>query len=137
MSTETAEAVLSRLAIVMETKTDRALAAALGVSPTTFSSWKSRNSPPYEKCVDIAQEHGVSLDWLLTGRGEMLLSGEVIEPCSPISPREQALLEMFKTLSDEDQREIFRGAEEKKRLMELERRVEELSSALADGKKLA
>lgn len=98
---------------------------------------RGEREPNAEALGALSVQLGISADWLLTGRGKMLLSAEVTEPCLPISPREQALLEMFKTLSEDDQREIFRGAEEKKRLAELEKRVEELSSALADGKKLA
>lgn len=53
------------------------------------------------------------------------------------SPREQALLALWRELDEDAQREIQRAAEEKKRLNTLEQRVSELEAVVAAGKRLA
>lgn len=130
--------VLERLALVLGTKTGNQLAEALGVSPQTISSWKSRESVPYAQCVDVAREKGVSLDWLLTGEGPMLRS-EVgrAAPANAESPREQALLALWRELDEDAQRDIQSAAEEKKRLKDLEQRLQELEAVVAVIKRLA
>ncbi|SFB30250.1 hypothetical protein [Azotobacter beijerinckii] len=56
---------------------------------------------------------------------------------SEISPREQAILELFRSLGEDDQREIQDAAAEKKRLTAIEQRLEELAAAVADIKRPA
>lgn len=64
--------VLNRIKEHFGLKSNAKLAAFLGIAPTTLSSWYSRDTFDldiiYSKCVDL------NLDWLLTGRGTMLLS---------------------------------------------------------------
>lgn len=55
----------------------------------------------------------------------------------PANPRERAILELYRALDDDAQREIHSAAEEKKRLKVLEQRVQELESVVADIKRLA
>lgn len=129
MRISSSEEVLARLAHVMGVKTDRALADALDVSPTTFSSWKSRDSIPYEKCVHVASTKGISLDWLITGVGDMRRGA--VPGLVPETPREEAVLALFRELTEGEQREIQQAVEEKKRLREVERKLAEMSAALA------
>lgn len=64
--------VLNRIKEHFGLKSNAKLAAFLGIAPTTLSSWYSRDTFDldiiYSKCV------GINLDWLLTGRGTVLLS---------------------------------------------------------------
>lgn len=64
--------VLNRIKEHFGLKSNAKLAAFLGIAPTTLSSWYSRDTFDldiiYSKCV------GLNLDWLLTGRGTVLLS---------------------------------------------------------------
>lgn len=124
--------VLDRLKRVTGTDTDTGLADALGVSPQTLSSWKVRDSIPYSICVSLAQERNVSLDWLLIDQGAMLRGVEVREtaPFTQQDPRETAVLAVFRSLSEDDQRFIQHAAEEKKRLRDLEQRLQDLSRQL-------
>ncbi|WGG23330.1 hypothetical protein N5O83_12230 [Ectopseudomonas oleovorans] len=80
----------------------------------------------------------MSLDWLLYGEGTMH-RGEAgqVERGAAESPREQALLALWRELDEDAQREIQRAAEEKKRLNTLEQRVSELEAVVAAGKRLA
>ena len=67
MSSHLFTAVLARLKLLTGSDTDVQLARALAVSPQTLSSWKVRDSIPYSLCIDLARQHGCSLDWLLLG----------------------------------------------------------------------
>ncbi|MET1080292.1 MAG: helix-turn-helix domain-containing protein [Pseudomonas sp.] len=141
MNNKSTAAVLARLKLVTECTSDTSLAEALGVSPQTLSSWKSRDSVPYSFCVDVASAKGVSLDWLIMGEGPQQ-RGETLEyPQGSeklhTTPREDALLALFRELPENQQREIQSAAEEKKRLRDIEQRLNELIAALADIKRPA
>ena len=51
-----------------------------------------------------------------------------------LTPKERALLELFKELSDKDQREIYQDAEQKKHMSDLERELKELKSIVEQQK---
>ena len=48
---------------------DRDLSRKLGQSPSAAGNWRARGTVPYSHCVSVALELGLSLDWLLLGRG--------------------------------------------------------------------
>lgn len=117
---------------------DSQLCEATGTNRQTMGNWRSRNSVPYTLCVSVAEERGVSLDWLLTGEGAMLRGeADPVPKASVSNPQEEAILALFRSLEEADKREIQRAAEEKKRLSSLEQRVSELEAVVADGKRLA
>lgn len=72
MKTFSSKEIIERLKIGLELSSDNALADTLGVSKTTLSNWKSRNSLDFPLVFSLC-EH-ISLDWLLTGEGNMLKS---------------------------------------------------------------
>ncbi|UVJ46626.1 helix-turn-helix domain containing protein [Pseudomonas sp. LS1212] len=133
MSSKGSAAVLARLKLITDSKTDMALSIILGISPQTLSSWKGRESIPYAICIDIAEQHGISLDWLLTGTGPRLREDH--QASSPIAPDnaswEIELLNQLRALSEVDKHSIQLAVQEKKRILDLERRLEALTSALA------
>ncbi|MNG01787.1 helix-turn-helix protein [compost metagenome] len=51
--------------------------------------------------------------------------------------QEKAMLELFRSLGEAGKREIQSAAEEKKRLMDVEQRLKDLTEALADSKRPA
>mgnify|MGYP003497617756 FL=1 len=131
-------AVLARLKVMTNSDTDTALSKALGISPQTLSSWKIRDSIPYALCVSLARERGISLDWLLTGEGTMLRGA--VAPANDTTgsnPQEEAILVLFRALEETDRREIQSAAEEKKRVRDIERRLKDLTEALAATKRPA
>lgn len=125
--------MLARLKLITDSKTDTALSITLGISPQTLSSWKGRESIPYAICIDIAEQHGISLDWLLTGTGPRLREDHRASP--PIAPDnapwEIELLNQLRALSEVDKLSIQLAVQEKKRILDLERRLEALTSTLA------
>ena len=60
--------ILARLRRRLGASNDRDLAAQLGVSTSTLSSWRQRNSMPYSFCVEVALAEKFSLDWLILGQ---------------------------------------------------------------------
>lgn len=63
-----ADAVIDRLKQTMRVQSDVDLAAALKISKSTVSTWRSRGRVPYPEVVKVAVDRGASIDWLLTGR---------------------------------------------------------------------
>lgn len=138
MHKKTLDAVLERLMTVFSVDSDSELARKLGVNRQTLGSWRSRKSIPYALCVNVSESEGVSLDWLLTGEGSMLRAGsEAVTETAAINPQEEAILELFRSLGEAGRREIQIAAEEKKRLMDVEQRLKDLTEILADTKRPA
>lgn len=56
-------------------KTDTAVADLLEMGQSAFAERKRKGSIPYEELVVFCNKEGISLDWLLTGRGPMKHDG--------------------------------------------------------------
>lgn len=133
MGKKSAADVLDRLQIALGVTNDSQLCERTGTNRQTMGNWRSRSSVPYSLCVDIAEEYGVSLDWLLTGTGSIHRAGEEISLGEAgKGSREKAFLSVFRALGEDDQRDVQRVAEERKRVRDIEQRVAELTAALAD-----
>ncbi|WLI47910.1 hypothetical protein PSH84_14185 [Pseudomonas beijingensis] len=74
----------------------------------------------------------------MTGEGSMFHGsvGEVAQ-AQAANKQEEAILELFRSLGEAGKREIQSAAEEKKRLMDVEQRLKDLTEALADTKRPA
>lgn len=138
MNKTSLDAVLDRLMKVFSVDNDSELARKLHVNRQTLGSWRSRQSIPYALCVNVSDTVGISLDWLLAGEGPMLRNAPETNPTPALTdPREEAMLELFRSLGEAGKREIQSAAEEKKRLMDIEQRLKDLTEALADTKRPA
>lgn len=130
--------ILNRLKGVLDCRSDTALAVRLGVPTSTLGTWRSRDSFPYTIAVQLAEELGLSLDWVLAGIGKPYRQPKeqyaVGEPAASygedLSPRQQNLLTLFEALDEGAQREILAVAEEKKRLRDLETKLQEMDERL-------
>jgi len=138
MHKKSLDAVLERLMMVFSVDSDSELARRLDVNRQTLGSWRSRQTIPYALCVSVSESEGISLDWLLTGEGAMFRE-QGVSPggTRAVNPQEEAMLELFRSLGDAGKREIQSAAEEKKRLMDVEQRLKDLTEALADTKRPA
>jgi len=123
MSISKSTEIIVRLKQITATTTDSGLSERLGVSPQTLSSWKGRERMPYSLCIDLAEQHGISLDWLLTGAGPMRRSAEFN---TSASEPEQRLLTIFRRLTVADQQFVEQMAQERQRLRDLEQRLDRL-----------
>lgn len=63
------DAILERMKVATNTKSDTAFAKSLGLYQSSVSSAKERQSIPPAWAVQIAETHGVSIDWLMFGEG--------------------------------------------------------------------
>lgn len=86
--------------------------------------------PGVEALVAMNTRLGISLDWLLTGEGHMRRHTPESELVAE-SPREGAVLSLLRQLPDADQQEIELAAQTKKRLLDAERRLEQMTKDLA------
>jgi hypothetical protein len=64
--------IIDRLFIFFNVKTNIELAEKLGVSPTSISNWKKRNTIDYN--LVFTKCEGINWNWLLSGIGDMLIS---------------------------------------------------------------
>lgn len=114
-------------------------AARCDISYSSMQNWAGGHRDPRpEALITIGSRLGISIDWLLTGEGPMLRAdlGQTT-PSDSASPQEQALLNVWRELDEDAQRDVQRHAEEKKRLTTLEQRVAELEAVVAASKRLA
>jgi hypothetical protein len=61
--------IIERLLIYFNVETNAALAQKLGVSATTLSNWKNRNTMDYE--LVFTKCEGANLNWIFFGQGNM------------------------------------------------------------------
>lgn len=77
---EIAERYFSLFAVKNQTE----LADLLGITPSAVSDWKNgRRAVPWEKLAQVIEETGVTWDWLLAGRGEPPVHGELHKESNP------------------------------------------------------
>ena len=70
MKTFSSQEVILRLKKALNISTDIELATYLGISKSTLSNWKARNTLDLPLLFSLCEQ--ISIDWLLTGKGEML-----------------------------------------------------------------
>lgn len=138
MGNKSAGAVLDRLHVVYGVKNDSQLCDVTGTPRATLGNWRNRDSVPYPLCVSVAESKGISLDWLLTGEGSMSRSvSEPLQGEAVTSPKEEAILALFRSLDENGQRDIQSAAEEKKRLKDMAQQLSEITALLSDIKRQA
>ena len=79
---------------------DKELSEVLGLSRGFVSVIKNRSTIPYDECIALAVDRGISLDWLILGRGVKEAGG-----ASPVAPIPAHLVELpFLDVQDVDTR---------------------------------
>ena len=128
MSSHLFTAVLARLKLLTGSDTDVQLARALAVSPQTLSSWKVRDSIPYSLCIDLARQHGCSLDWLLLGERDDR------QALQSLDNWQSEMLDRLRELPHADRQSVLLYIEDKQRIRQLERQLLELSERSSAAK---
>jgi len=133
--------IATRLRDVLDVKglSIKQAAEIVGIPYRTLQNYLLDEREPNAKAMSAIRTHlGISVDWLLTGEGSMF-PGVSAEGVSTVTAdmQEKAMLELFRSLGDAGKREIQSAAEEKKRLMDVEQRLKDLTEALADTKRPA
>lgn len=135
------ENIMSRLKKAVNAKSNNELAMMLGLSSSGFANLKKRNSVPYDRILEVLKSHNVSMDWLLTGEGEMLKS-RVIEKKpieKPLHEDEQTqrMIRMFTKLGESERQDVFCATERIHKISEIERELRELKNANSEKKQRA
>ncbi|WP_340065159.1 helix-turn-helix domain-containing protein [Ascidiimonas aurantiaca] len=65
---QNANKIIEKLKNVFNLSTDVELAGLLKISPTTLSTWKSRNSVDYKLIITLCEENDIDLNQLLLGK---------------------------------------------------------------------
>lgn len=71
-------AIVDRLLLVYKAKSDSDYASKRGLARSTVGNWRVRPSVPYSECEHAFLQLNVSMDWLLTGVGNMYRSSAPI-----------------------------------------------------------
>lgn len=133
--------IASRLRSVIDDKgmSIKEASEVAGIPYRTLQNYLLGEREPNAKAMAAIRTHlGISLDWLLTGEGSMFLGVSTEPPeTQTANQQEKAILELFRSLGEAGKREIQSAAEEKKRLMDVEQRLKDLTEALADTKRPA
>lgn len=69
--------IIERMRWAGKLKNDSAVARALSVTPQALSNYKKRSEMPTDLVLRFAGIYGLSVDWLLTGEGEMRRGGGI------------------------------------------------------------
>lgn len=70
--------ILVRLYSALKISKDKEFCDKYDIKANTVSSWKKRNSVPYELIQEISQNENISFDWILSGKGSMYLKEDSI-----------------------------------------------------------
>ncbi len=80
--------VINRLKEVLKTRSDGALADALGIKQNTLSTWKKRDTLDYQTIIAICEKEGVNMRWVFTGEGTHELQPHLQPHLQPQSENE-------------------------------------------------
>ncbi|EHO41107.1 CI repressor [Caldithrix abyssi DSM 13497] len=133
MQTKNVSEILERLKIAYNIKNDSRLADFLGVTRSTISTWKSRNSIDYD--LVFAKCKNLNINWLLTGQGSMFLepspAGAVNDHTQEYQAKEQEIARLKKEIANlkEELKKIDKeDAADTLRLQALKNRIKELET---------
>lgn len=68
--------IIERMRWAGKLKNDSAVARVLGVTPQALSNYKKRGEMPTDLVLRFANIYGLSVDWLISGDGEMYRPGK-------------------------------------------------------------
>lgn len=92
---------------------------------------RGEREPNAEALIALSAHLNISIDWLLTGKGEAVGVEKVQSAAQEqhFNQSDLKLLELLNQLGPEVRKELLRGAEEKQRMIDMEKQLKELSAA--------
>jgi hypothetical protein len=111
MNKKSASEVIDRILTALKFNNDSELCRQLKINRATLGNWRIRDSVPYSLCVNIAEEKNISLDWLLTGEGEMLKGDKAANDAISITPEEAQYLRWLRNMLPEQKKDALAVAE--------------------------
>lgn len=112
----TPSAVLNRMCLVLNVQADRELSKQLDQEIQQLTKWRESGQVPFEVCESFADAQKISLNWLITGFGDMNGS-------DAITRRMYLMLQLMEQLPDQQQQEVLSAAKEKQRINTIEQQL--------------
>lgn len=75
--------IFNRIKLITAATSDADVARALDVTPGALYQFKRQNKFPFERLVEFAFKHNLSLDWLFTGEGKPEINWQLLEEDDP------------------------------------------------------
>ncbi|WP_048822612.1 helix-turn-helix domain-containing protein [Morganella morganii] len=92
---------------------------------------RGEREPNADALITLSAQLGISIDWLLTGKGEAtgIEKVQLTNQEQHFNQSDLKILELLNQLEPEVRKELLRGAEEKQRMIDMEKQLQELSAA--------
>lgn len=124
-----------RLAIELSNLSLKDAAMLCEIPYSSLQNWVSgARDPRSDAWISLASHLGVSIDWLLTGQGPIRRThtpeSAVLE--SRLSPAEDSLITLFRSVNEDDRLHIKNIILERKRFRELEQRIHDIDRLLSN-----
>ncbi len=120
-----------REAMVAKSLTIKALSDLSKIPYRSLQNYlRGEREPNAEALIALSTHLNISIDWLLTGKGETV-GVEKVQLANQEQHFNQSdlkLLELLNQLDPEVRKELLRGAEEKQRMINMEKQLKELSA---------
>jgi hypothetical protein len=126
MNNKSASSVINRIQDIMQFNSDSEMCLKLDINRATLGNWRLRDSVPYSLCVNLSESKGVSLDWLLTGNGQILKN----DATKTSTKMELEISDLTHLFNEQEQQEILIVLKEKRRISLLELTVKKLQALL-------
>jgi hypothetical protein len=126
MNNKSANSVINRIQNAMQFNSDSEMCIKLEINRATLGNWRLRDSVPYSLCVGISESDKLSLDWLLTGEGQILKN----DATKTHTKTELEISELTSLFNEQEQQEILVVLKEKRRISVLETTVQKLQALL-------
>jgi hypothetical protein len=96
---QTSSEILNRIIRLKDLPTDAKLAELWNIPAVTLSSWRTRNSIPYEKVITFCREEGLSLEFVFWGEGS--------KQSTTLNSLEEKLIQALRAISAERREAIY------------------------------
>lgn len=83
--------VIDRMKWAGRLKNDSAVARALDITPQALSNYKKRGEMPSNLIIEFSERFGISIDWLVTGVGEVYRRAVAAEDGAPYSSKAESI----------------------------------------------
>lgn len=83
--------VIDRMKWAGRLKNDSAVARALDITPQALSNYKKRGEMPSNLIIEFSERFGISIDWLVTGVGDVYRRAVAAEEGASYSARSEAI----------------------------------------------
>ncbi|MCC6501656.1 MAG: helix-turn-helix domain-containing protein [Deltaproteobacteria bacterium] len=83
--------VIDRMKWAGRLKNDSAVARALDITPQALSNYKKRGEMPSNLIIEFSERFGISIDWMVTGSGDVYRRAAAAEDGAPYSGKSESI----------------------------------------------